>query len=81
MITDTGYATPAFDISIDAIQEFKEQTKNYSAEYGFGANQVNLSTKSGTNSLHGSAFEFNSTGSPLFRAVFLSPSQPTIMLL
>jgi hypothetical protein len=47
MITDTGYATPAFDISIDAIQEFKEQTKNNSAEYGFGANQVNLSTKSG----------------------------------
>jgi Carboxypeptidase regulatory-like domain len=57
-ITDTSYVTPAFDISVDAVQEFKEQTKNYSAEYGFGANQVNLSTKSGTNSLHGSAFEF-----------------------
>src|ERR1700761_2908252 len=58
MITDTGYVTPAFNISIDAIQEFKEQTKNYSAEYGFGANQINLSTKSGTNTYHGSAFEF-----------------------
>ena len=58
MITDTGYDTAAFSISVDAIQEFKEQTKNYSAEYGFGANQINMSTKSGTNQLHGSAFEF-----------------------
>ena len=57
-ITDTAYDTPAFAISVDAIEEFKAQQKNYSAEYGFGANQVNLSTRSGTNALHGSAFEF-----------------------
>lgn len=57
-ITDTSYVTPAFNISVDAVEEFKTQSKNYSAEYGFGANQVNLSTRSGTNHLHGSAFEF-----------------------
>jgi hypothetical protein len=57
-ITDTSYDTPAFAISVDAIEEFKTQQKNYSAEYGFGANQVNLSTRSGTNALHGSGFEF-----------------------
>lgn len=57
-ITDTSYVTPAFTISVEAIQEFKTQTKNYTAEYGFGANQVSLSTRSGTNQLHGSVFEF-----------------------
>jgi hypothetical protein len=58
MVTDTAYDTPAFAISLDAVQEFKTQEKNYSAEYGFGANQVNLSTRAGSNTLHGSGFEF-----------------------
>jgi hypothetical protein len=55
---DTGYNTPAYNISLDAIQEFKVQTDTYSAEFGYSTNQINLSTKSGTNELHGSAFEF-----------------------
>lgn len=45
--------------SIDAIQEFKVLQNSYSAEAGmFGSGQVNVSTKSGTNAVHGSAFEF-----------------------
>ncbi|HYM11194.1 MAG TPA: TonB-dependent receptor [Bryobacterales bacterium] len=44
---------------IDALQEFKVQTSNYSAEYGgnAGAN-TNLQLRSGANQLHGSAWEF-----------------------
>ena len=43
----------------DAIEEFRVDTNNYSAEYGrFGNGVINVITKSGTNSLHGSLFEF-----------------------
>jgi hypothetical protein len=45
--------------SIDAIQEFKVLTYNYSAQYGTRAGPtVLLSTKSGGNKFHGSLFEF-----------------------
>jgi Carboxypeptidase regulatory-like domain len=45
--------------SLDAIQEFKVLTFNYSAEYGTrGGPTVLVTTKSGGNQFHGSAFEF-----------------------
>jgi hypothetical protein len=45
--------------SIDAIQEFKVLTYNYSAEYGTRAGPtVLVTTKSGSNRFHGSLFEF-----------------------
>jgi Carboxypeptidase regulatory-like domain len=45
--------------SIDAIQEFKVLTYNYSAEYGTRAGPtVLVTTKSGSNKFHGSLFEF-----------------------
>jgi len=43
----------------DGLAEFKVQTSNYSAEIGHGAGAVvNASLKSGTNQIHGSAWEY-----------------------
>src|SRR5437016_505380 len=45
--------------SVEALEEFRIQTNAYSAEYGFGGGAVvNMTMKSGTNSLHGTLFEF-----------------------
>ena len=56
--TDVNFNTYIFQPSVDALEEFKVQTGVYSAEFGREASQVNVVTKSGTNSLHGTVFEF-----------------------
>ena len=44
----------------DAVQEFRVVTNNFDAQYGRASGGVvNVSTKSGTNNFHGSAWEFN----------------------
>ncbi|PYR26147.1 MAG: hypothetical protein DMF92_19060, partial [Acidobacteria bacterium] len=56
--TDVNFNTYIFLPSVDALEEFKVQTGVYAAEFGREASQVNVVTKSGTNNLHGTVFEF-----------------------
>ena len=62
--TEREFGGANVPVSIDAIQEFKLQTANFSAEYGRGPAQVDVVTKSGTNQIHGTLFEFLRTTSP-----------------
>jgi hypothetical protein len=45
--------------SVDAVDEFKMETDSYSAEFGrSGSGVIDMIIKSGTNQIHGSAYEF-----------------------
>ena len=56
--TDPDFNTYIGLPSLEGVQEFKVQTGVYSAEFGHEASQVNVLSKSGTNKLHGSMYEF-----------------------
>jgi hypothetical protein len=46
-------------VSVDALQEFRVQSSSYSAEYGrMPGAQISLVTRSGTNNLHGTLFNY-----------------------
>jgi hypothetical protein len=52
--------TSVLRVTLDSVQEFRTITTNAGAELGRGSGaQVALVTKSGTNEIHGSAYEFN----------------------
>jgi len=60
-VIDTGGLTSTYDVPpiIDAIQEFKIQSHNDNAEFGgVLGGVVNIVSKSGTNTYHGSAWEY-----------------------
>ena len=53
---DNDYRTP---VSVEGVREFEVLTANYNAEFGrAGGAQVRAISKSGTNALHGSVFEY-----------------------
>ena len=54
-----GFSNQAVIPSPDAIQEFKVQTDNYSAEYGrAGGAIINVTTRSGSNTFHGGVYNY-----------------------
>ena len=57
--TDAALVTPAVMMSQDAIQEFKVSSGTYTADMGFSATQVNIVSKGGANTPHGSVFWYD----------------------
>lgn len=57
----SGYAfTSVLPTTLDSVQEFRVTTSNYNADQGEGSGaQVALITKSGTNNIHGSLYEYH----------------------
>src|SRR5438552_7930579 len=56
LLNETNYVIQP---SVEALEEFKIQTKDYSAEFGRGNGAIiNATIRSGTNGFHGSAYEF-----------------------
>ena len=81
----TGSGRAPYQFSEDAVQEFQVNTNGYSAELGRAGGAVtNVVTKSGTNTLHGTAFEFFrdrglNANDPIYsmnRAVALAAGRP-----
>ncbi len=58
---NNGYAfTSVLNVPPDSVQEFRVTTANANADSGYSSGaQVALATKSGTNSFHGSVYEYN----------------------
>lgn len=63
-------------LGVEAVQEFRVQTSTYGAQYGKSAGGViNVVTKSGTNNLHGSIFEYHRNDN-LDARNFFDPGSP-----
>ncbi len=65
--------------NVDAVQEFKIQTSNFSAEFGRNSGSVvQVVTKSGSNTVNGSAWEFNRNDSFQAKNYFATTDPPPL---
>ncbi len=86
--SNQGFSNQAIPPSPDAINEFRVETDNYSAEYGRSAGAViNVNIRSGTNRFHGKAYDyirntvFNAIGpfTPPNNALTGAPQKPILI--
>lgn len=67
----------SFRPSVEALEEFKVMTGNFSAEYGmYSGAQVTMNLRSGSNELHGTLFEFFRNEKMDARNFFENPNSP-----
>src|SRR6188472_194680 len=72
--SNQGFSNQVVQVSPDAVEEFKVQTNNFSAEFGrAGGAVINATFRSGTNDFHGTVWEFNRNTS-LNATGFFKPS-------
>ncbi len=72
-----GTSNIYYQPTVEALQEVKVQNNSFSAEYGNnGGTVLDEAMKSGTNALHGSAYEFNKNGFFDARDYFNSGPKP-----
>ena len=73
--SNQGFSNQVVQVSPDAVEEFKVQTNNFSAEFGrAGGAVINATFRSGTNQFHGTAWEFNRNAA-LNATGFFKPTQ------
>ncbi len=72
----SGAGSLGTSLGIDAIAEFQTLTNTYSAQFGGNGAVINAVSKSGTNSYHGSVFEFLRNSALDARDFFASTSSP-----
>jgi hypothetical protein len=73
---DTDAGVLIFFPPVDSIQEFKVQTSSAPAAFGGGQGIINVIYKSGTNQLHGTAYEFLRNSALDAKNFFDSPTNP-----
>ena len=73
---DTDAGVLIFFPPVDSIQEFKVQTSSAAAAFGGGQGIINVIYKSGTNQLHGTAYEFLRNSALDAKNFFDSPTNP-----
>jgi hypothetical protein len=74
--TDLNFNSYMLLPSVDALEEFNVISGLFDAEYGRAIAQVNVSTKSGSNQLRGTAFEFLRNSALDARNYFDRPNDP-----
>ncbi len=76
----SGAGVTATSLGIEAIAEFQTLTNTYGAEFGGNGAVINAATKSGTNSVHGSVYDFlrnNKLDARNFFESFVAPGDTT----